>query len=163
MRPVTWTLDLPDPPATRRLGALLGRALRPGLVVALEGDLGAGKTALSKAAIAAQGAVEEDDVPSPTFIIAAEYPARGRGVEVLHIDAYRLDDARALEDLGFGPLEAGERAALIEWAERVAGALPRDRLTIRLQHADPGRRATLDAGGAVSRAALDEVRAGWSA
>jgi tRNA threonylcarbamoyl adenosine modification protein YjeE len=150
-----WTLDLPDPDATRRLGARLGAALAPGLVVALEGDLGAGKTALAKAAIAAQGAVEEDDVVSPTFIIAAEYPGR---VEVLHIDAYRLDTDRAFVELGFGPLEASERATLVEWPERVAGALPPDRLMIKLEHADGGRRATITAGGARSRAALCEMR-----
>lgn len=153
------TIDLPDPDATRRLGASLGAALAPGLVVALEGDLGAGKTALSKAAIAAQGSVDEDDVVSPTFIIAAEYPGR---VEVMHIDAYRLDDGRALLDLGFGPLEGGERAVLIEWAERVADALPADRLTIRLDHAEGGRRATLVAGGPVSARALEAVRSAWS-
>lgn len=152
------TIDLPDPDATRRLGACLGAALAPGLVVGLEGDLGAGKTALSKAAIAAQGGVDEDDVVSPTFIIAAEYPGR---VEVLHVDAYRLDDGRALLDLGFGPLEAGDRAALIEWAERVDDALPRDRLTLRLAHADVGRRATLLAGGPASQRALDVLRSAW--
>lgn len=151
----TFTIDLPDPDATRRLGASLGAALAPGVIVALEGDLGAGKTALSKAVIAAQGAVEEDDVVSPTFIIAAEYPGR---VEVLHIDAYRLEDGRALLDLGFGPLEACGKAVLVEWAERVADALPVDRLTVRLAHADPGRRAELAAGGAVSLRALDAVR-----
>lgn len=155
---MTWTVDLPDPDATRRLGALLGQVLAPGLVVALEGDLGAGKTALAKAAVAAQGALEEDDVVSPTFIIAAEYPGR---VEVLHIDAYRLAGARALEDLGYGPLEAGEKAVLIEWAERVAGALPADHLAVRLAHADPGRRAVLEATGPASRRALDAMRAGW--
>ena len=154
-----WTVDLPDPEATRRLGALLGAALGPGLVVALEGDLGAGKTALSKAVVAAQGAVEEDDVVSPTFIIAAEYPGR---VEVLHVDAYRLADARALDDLGYGPLEASGRAVLVEWAERVAGALPADRLTVQLSHADPGRRAILAASGPASQRALDALRGGWA-
>lgn len=155
----TWTVDLPDPEATRRLGALLGQALAPGLVVALEGDLGAGKTALAKAAVAAQGALEEDDVVSPTFIIAAEYPGK---VEVLHVDAYRLADARALEDLGYGPLETIDKAVLLEWAERVAGALPVDRLWVKLAHAAPGRRAVLEASGTVSRRVLDALRAGWS-
>ncbi|MCO5166887.1 MAG: tRNA (adenosine(37)-N6)-threonylcarbamoyltransferase complex ATPase subunit type 1 TsaE [Planctomycetes bacterium] len=151
-----WTLDLPDAEATRRLGQALGRALRPGLVVALEGDLGAGKTALTKAAIAALGQVEEDDVVSPTFVIAAEYPGTR---EVLHVDAYRLAGPGAFVDLGFGPLEACARAVIIEWADRVAAALPGDRLTVRLAHADPGRRATLEASGPSSTAALEAVRA----
>lgn len=151
-----WTLELPDPDATRRLGRALGRALRPGLVVALEGDLGAGKTALAKGAIAAAGGVDEDDVVSPTFIIAAEYPG---APEVLHVDAYRLESPGAFVDLGFGALEEGPRAVLIEWADRIAAALPGDRLTVRLAHADPGRRATLEAGGPASAAALEAVRA----
>lgn len=154
------TIDLPDPEATRRLGACVGAALTPGLVVALEGDLGAGKTALSKAIVAAQGEVEEDDVVSPTFIIAAEYPGR---VEVLHIDAYRLDDGAALLDLGFGPLEASGRAVLVEWADRVSVALPDDRLTVRLAHADPGRRVELFGGGPASMRALDRITKAWSA
>lgn len=158
---MTWTLELEDADATRRLGALLGRALVPGLVVALEGDLGAGKTALSKAAIAAQGAVEEDDVVSPTFVIAIEYPGAPGKVEVLHIDAYRLDGGDALLDLGFGPLEATGKAALVEWSDRVASALPADRLSIRLLHVDPGRQVTIEAGGPASRAALEQMRAGW--
>lgn len=160
MGPDRWTIDLPDPDATRRLGTLLAGALRPGLIVALEGDLGAGKTALSKAIIAAQGSVEEDDVVSPTFVIAAEYPGR---VEVLHMDAYRLDGGAALLDLGFGPLEALGKAVIVEWAERVADALPHDRLTVRLSHVDPGRRAVLAASGPVGREALQAVRGPWRA
>ena len=158
--PDSWTLDLADADATRRLGAAVGAALEPGLVVALSGDLGAGKTALAKAATAAQGAVEEDDVSSPTFVLAVEYPGR---VPVLHIDAYRLDGAAAFETLGFGPLERLEQAVLLEWPERVPGALPDDRLEVALAHADPGRRAALNATGPRSRAALAKVRTAFDA
>ncbi len=150
-----WTLDLADADATRRLGVAVGAVLEPGLVVALSGDLGAGKTALAKAATAAQGAVEEDDVSSPTFVLAVEYPGR---VPILHVDAYRLDSAAAFETLGFGPLELLEQAVLLEWPEKVPGALPDDRLEVALAHADPGRRATLNATGPRSRAALAKLR-----
>jgi tRNA threonylcarbamoyl adenosine modification protein YjeE len=146
------TLELPDPDATRRLGRALGAALEPGLVVALEGDLGAGKTALTKAAVSAQGEVEEDDVVSPTFTIAAEYPGR---VETLHVDAYRLEDGGDFDALGFGALEESARATLVEWAERVADALPDDRLCLLLEHASGGRRATLRATGARGQRALE--------
>jgi tRNA threonylcarbamoyl adenosine modification protein YjeE len=148
-------LDLPDPAATRALGRALGGALAPGLVAALLGDLGAGKTALVKAAIASLGAVAEDDVISPTFVLAVEYPGR---VETLHVDAYRLPDAAAFEALGFGPLSSCGRAVLVEWAERVEGALPDDRLEVQLEHLDAGRRATVRARGPLSRSGLLALR-----
>lgn len=149
-------LELPDPDATRTLGQALGAALEPGLVVALLGDLGAGKTALSKAAIAAQGEVEEPDVASPTYVLAVEYPGR---VGVLHVDAYRLERGDDFEALGYGPLDQHPCAVLIEWAERVADALPSDRLTVELEHAESGRRARLSAAGEVSARALAKLQA----
>lgn len=136
------TLDLADPEATRALGRRLGAELAPGLVVALLGDLGAGKTSLAKAAIAALGDFDEDDVVSPTFTIANSYPGR---VAVLHVDAYRLEGPEAFDDLGFGPLDQAEHAVLIEWADLVAEALPADRLEVELEHADGARRVTLRA------------------
>ncbi len=154
--PAPLELQLPDPEATRALGARLGAALEPGLVVALLGDLGAGKTALCKAAIAAQGAVGEDDVVSPTFILVGEYEGR---VPVLHVDAYRLGGPGDLEALGYALGEGSERAALIEWAERVEAALPKDRLTIALEHAPIGRAARLHAGGERSARALARLAA----
>jgi tRNA threonylcarbamoyladenosine biosynthesis protein TsaE len=149
------SLDLADPEATRALGRRLGSLLEPGLVVALLGDLGAGKTTLSKAAIAALGAFDEDDVVSPTFVIANEYPGP---VEVLHVDAYRLAAAASFEDLGFGPLDQGERAVLIEWADRIAEALPGDRLEVELEHVDGARRATLRASGPRGQRVLAGLR-----
>ncbi len=140
-----WLL-LPDPAATRRLGALLGERLTPGITVALHGDLGAGKTCLVKAAVASLGEVCEEDVVSPTFVLAAEYPGR---IEVLHLDAYRLSGPEALDDLGFCLEEMPERAVFVEWAERVEAALPVDRLSVELEHAPGGGRlARLEAGGA---------------
>lgn len=155
MDPDPLVLELPDPAATRRLGQALGEALAPGLVVALLGDLGAGKTALVKAAVAAQGAVAEDDVVSPTFVLAVEYPGR---TPTLHVDAYRLEGELAFEGLGFGPLERCGRAVLVEWAERVTGALPADRLEVQLEHQDPGRRATLRALGPATALRLLALR-----
>lgn len=148
---IHWNLDLPDPEATRRLGRLLGEHVEPGLVVALVGDLGAGKTALTKAVVAAQGAVEEDDVVSPTFVLAQEYPGR---VPTLHIDAYRLADPAGLIDLGYD-LAAG--LTVIEWADRVASALPEDRLTLTLDHQPPGRSARFDARGERAERVLKAV------
>ena len=151
----TFSLHLPTPEHTHRLGAALGAQLVDGLVVALVGELGAGKTALAKAAIASLGSVAEADVTSPTYVLAVEYEGR---VDVLHVDAYRLDGAAALEDLGLELTSQSERAVLIEWADRVEGALPLDRLTVELEHADPGRDARLFSSGPLSDAALKRLR-----
>ncbi len=148
-------LHLDDPDATRALGAALGGQLVPGLLVALLGELGAGKTALSKAAIATCCDVEEDDVVSPTYVIALEYTGTP---DVLHLDAYRLDGGAALEDLGLELTSQRERAVLVEWADRVTDALPSDRLTIELEHAESGRDARLSASGPLGEAALAGLR-----
>lgn len=132
---------LADPGATRTLGRLLAEQLLKGTVVALIGELGAGKTSLAKATVAALGEAEEDDVVSPTYVLVVEYPGR---IPVTHIDAYRLSGPAALQDLG---LELDGCATLIEWADRVLDALPSDRLTIELEHAEEGRLVTLTAGG----------------
>jgi tRNA threonylcarbamoyl adenosine modification protein YjeE len=139
---------LPDPDATRTLGTLLAQQLVPGLVVALIGELGAGKTCLAKATIASLSSVAEDDVLSPTYVLVVEYEGR---VDVTHIDAYRLSGAAAFMDLG---LELGTCATLIEWADRILEALPSDRLTVELEHVPEGRKLTLTAGGPKSAKAL---------
>ncbi|BDG06353.1 tRNA (adenosine(37)-N6)-threonylcarbamoyltransferase complex ATPase subunit type 1 TsaE [Anaeromyxobacter oryzae] len=118
--------------ATRALGARLGALLEPGDVVALEGDLGAGKTQLVRGAC--EGAeVPADEVSSPSFAIVATY--RGR-LPVHHADLYRIADEDELYGTGFGDLVGADGALLVEWADRIPGALPRERLTIRLAH-DP--------------------------
>jgi len=146
---------LPDVEATQDLGRRLGRLIEPGLVVALLGDLGAGKTSLAKALIAVQGRVSEDDVVSPTFVLACEYPG---SVEVVHIDAYRLGGPEDLTDLGFELHSQVERAVLVEWAERVQDALPPDRLTVELEHDPGGRRVRVTAGGPRSERILACLR-----
>ncbi len=117
--------------ATGAMGARLGRLLRPGDVVALEGELGAGKTRLVRGACAGAG-VPEEDVSSPSFAIVATY--RGR-LPVHHADLYRIADEDDLYGTGFGDLVGGDGAILVEWADRVPSALPAERLTIRLAHA----------------------------
>jgi tRNA threonylcarbamoyladenosine biosynthesis protein TsaE len=120
--------------ATRRLGERLGRLLRPGDVVALEGELGAGKTQLVRGACAG-ARVPAGEVSSPSFAIVATY--RGR-IPVHHADLYRIGDEDELYGTGFGDLVGGEGALLVEWADRIPGALPAERLTVRLAHHDRG-------------------------
>lgn len=148
-------LPLPTPDATRALGRALARfAIEPGTVLALEGPLGAGKTSLAKAFIAARANVSEEDVTSPTFTLANEYPATP---PILHLDAYRLSSGRDLDDLGWGALEESGRIIIIEWAARVRDALPADRLEIDLEHRPPGRFATIEGTGPRSRKIVDSL------
>jgi len=116
--------------ATHALGARLGKLLAPGDVVALEGDLGAGKTQLVRGACAGAG-VSPGEVSSPSFAIVATY--RGR-IPIHHADLYRITDEEELYGTGFGDLVGGEGALLVEWADRIPAALPEEKLTIRLVH-----------------------------
>jgi tRNA threonylcarbamoyladenosine biosynthesis protein TsaE len=116
--------------ATHALGARLGELLRPGDVVALVGDLGAGKTQLVRGACAGAG-VRPEEVSSPSFAIVATY--RGR-IPIHHADLYRIADEDELHATGFGDLVGGEGALLVEWADRIPGALPEEKLVVRLEH-----------------------------
>jgi tRNA threonylcarbamoyladenosine biosynthesis protein TsaE len=143
-------LPLPDPAATDRLGRALARLLRPGDLVALYGDLGAGKTALARALIRAlpgpEGAATEE-VPSPTFTLVQIYerdPA-----PVWHFDLYRLERAEEVHELGLSEALA-EGIALVEWPERLGALLPAAALSVTLSFdgaANGGRRARLAGGG----------------
>src|SRR3954465_1966353 len=117
MTTTTRSIDLPDPAATHDLGVRLGRALFPGAVVALVGQLGAGKTHLVRAVAEGLGLADGRAVTSPTFVLIQEYPAR---LTVYHFDAYRLPDGAAFADLGADEFLTGDGVCLVEWADRVA-------------------------------------------
>jgi tRNA threonylcarbamoyl adenosine modification protein YjeE len=127
-----------DKEALERWGAVLGRELRPGRVVALWGDLGAGKTTLARAICRGFGVTHE--VTSPTFALVHEYDApRSR---VLHLDLYRLAGPGELTGLGFDEMMESGHLVLVEWPERAGDRLPSDRIDLRLSHitGDPGHR-----------------------
>jgi tRNA threonylcarbamoyladenosine biosynthesis protein TsaE len=137
-------LDLADPTATGRLGEAVSRALRPAEAVCLFGPLGAGKSTLARALIRALTRPDED-VPSPTFTLVQFYD--GRDFPVAHFDLYRLGRAEEAFEIGLDEaLDDG--AVIIEWPERLGGALPRDRLDVVLTIEGEGRRAVLSAHGA---------------
>jgi tRNA threonylcarbamoyladenosine biosynthesis protein TsaE len=115
---------------TLALGRLLGRCLEPGDVVALVGPLGAGKTCLVKGVVAGMGLRDTRRVVSPTYLLIKEYEAR---LHAYHVDAYRLNTASELLDLGFDEMCATGGVILIEWADRIAAALPDDHVLITLQ------------------------------
>jgi tRNA threonylcarbamoyladenosine biosynthesis protein TsaE len=144
-----------DEAQTERLGTALGEALEPGTVVALVGELGAGKTRLVQAIVTALG-VDRRDVSSPTFVLIQEYAAR---LPVYHFDAYRLRDIDEFLELGADELLGSGGVCLIEWADRVAEVLPRDRLQITIEiQSETARRFRLQSSGRVSHAVLERVR-----
>jgi tRNA threonylcarbamoyladenosine biosynthesis protein TsaE len=114
---------------TAAAGRALAEGLAAGSVVLLFGDLGAGKTAFVRGLAEGLGA-SPDDVSSPTFTLMQEY--RGGRVPLLHVDLYRLDDPREVDDLGLD--ELGEDAVLaIEWAEKLPGPAGRA-IAVRIAH-----------------------------
>ena len=128
---------LPDLDATARLGAGIAAGLKPGVAIALWGDLGSGKTTLARAILQALGVKE--DVPSPTFTIVQNYPT---SPAVAHYDLYRLKNAREMAELGFeDALDQG--AVLVEWPERAPEVLPPDALHVRLGLLDGVRNARI--------------------
>lgn len=142
--PSLLTLSLVDERATQILGARLAGLLRPGDVLALEGDLGAGKTTLARGLIRALFG-EEVAVPSPTFTLVQTYESPGSAC-VYHFDLYRLTEAEELLELGWDDALASG-IALVEWPERAGDALPESTLWLTLEEEGSGRQATL-AGGA---------------
>jgi len=133
------------PAETAAVGRAVGRAARAGDVVALIGELGAGKTQLVRGLAAGLG-LDPAAVSSPTFVLMHEHePEAGDGPALVHIDAYRLVGAGELDTLGWGDELRDGAVVAIEWADRVADALDGSALTITLEHADAGRHVTLTA------------------
>lgn len=150
------SLDLDDEQATRAAGRALGLGLRGGDVVALVGELGAGKTTLVAGVVAGAGG-DVGAVASPTFALVHEY---GGPLPIAHVDLYRLERERELDELGLDELWARpDGATLIEWADRFWHRLPADRLEVVLAHRGLARRIEARAGG--PRAA--RLLAAWQA
>lgn len=128
----TRTLDLPGPEATEALAAGFAGRLGPGDVVALTGDLGAGKTVFARALITALGKksnIEIGHVPSPTFTLVQLYELPD--FTVYHFDLYRLEAPDEIWETGIEDAFA-EGVSVIEWADRIDGLLPRDAIRVHL-------------------------------
>ncbi|UAL52559.1 MULTISPECIES: tRNA (adenosine(37)-N6)-threonylcarbamoyltransferase complex ATPase subunit type 1 TsaE [Metabacillus] len=120
------TVKTNSPDETTKLAVRLGELVKPGDVITLEGDLGAGKTAFTKGL--AKGMGIRKNVNSPTFTIMKEY--RDGRLPLYHMDVYRMDDSD--EDLGFDEFFEGEGVTVVEWAHLIQEQLPPDRLGIRI-------------------------------
>lgn len=137
-------LDLPDLAAMESLGQRIATRLRAGDVVALSGELGAGKTTLARAVLAALG--HRGEVPSPTFTIVESYDSLDPSM--VHADFYRLDHPREAEEIGLDDYREGA-ALLAEWPERAGGfAHEPGCLSVTLEKVGEGRRAIVEGGAA---------------
>lgn len=128
---------------TRALGRALGAVAPPGAVVALTGDLGAGKTAFAQGFAAGLGVTGH--VQSPTFVVAQDHPD-GR-LPLVHADLYRVESAAELEQVGLEDRLDGRTVVLVEWADRFPELLPEDHLAVHLTLRPEGRQIGLTAGG----------------
>jgi tRNA threonylcarbamoyladenosine biosynthesis protein TsaE len=135
-----FSMPLADETATAALGAMLAERLRPGDVVGLFGELGAGKTTLARGILRAAAGDPELIVPSPTFTLVEVYEtARGT---FWHFDLYRLETPEQVYELGWEDALA-EGIVLIEWPQRLGPLLPKH-LSVTLEMNGDGRRALLD-------------------
>jgi tRNA threonylcarbamoyladenosine biosynthesis protein TsaE len=133
-------IELPDEAATAVLAARIAAVAAAGDIIALKGDLGAGKTSFARAFIRARGSGEA--VPSPTFTLVQVYDVGPAAI--WHFDLYRLNSPQEAWELGIEDAFCGA-ISLIEWPERLGSLLPRHRLEITLMFCDEpeGRRAVL--------------------
>jgi tRNA threonylcarbamoyladenosine biosynthesis protein TsaE len=147
------------PIQTLHLGRVLGRILPVAAVVALMGDLGAGKTVLAKGIAEGLGVKNEQEVTSPTFVLINEYQGR---VPVHHLDLYRLNDFAEMEDLGWEELLYGKGVTIIEWAEKMLPDLPEERIDVFLQWIGPEERKIIFRGkGKEAQILVNSLREIW--
>jgi tRNA threonylcarbamoyladenosine biosynthesis protein TsaE len=149
-------MDLPSLEATDAFGRRLGGLLWPGAVVALVGELGAGKTHLARAVALGLGVPDGRVVTSPTFVLVQEYQGR---LPVFHFDAYRLRSEAEFAELGAEEYFQSGGVCLVEWADRVPHCLPPEHLRVSLQiTGQTARRAVLEAHGPAYQALLPQLR-----
>lgn len=148
-------LVLTSPRDTESVGKAIGRVLREGDVLALVGDLGAGKTALVHGIVSGLG-VPSNSVTSPTFMLMHQYEGR---LPLIHMDLYRLGSSEEAEAIGLAEVFADDGVTAIEWADRFPSLLPSDRLEVRLSHRTfTTRSAQFTAQGVRSRSLLARIR-----
>lgn len=141
------TIPLASPLETEALGAALARVLRRGDVVALSGDLGAGKTTLARGLLRGLGFA--GDVASPTFPIVIVYEPPETRLPLWHVDLYRIEDPREIDELALDEARL-DAALVVEWPERLGASLWADALRLRI-----------DPAGETARALTAEVPAAW--
>ncbi|MCP4804900.1 MAG: tRNA (adenosine(37)-N6)-threonylcarbamoyltransferase complex ATPase subunit type 1 TsaE [Proteobacteria bacterium] len=150
-----WTCTLRGPAETRELGRRIGELVEDGATLALDGELGAGKTSLAQGIGLGLGV--GGPVTSPTFQLLFVHDD-GR-LPLYHADLYRLGDESELTELGFDEILGQSGVSIVEWASRFPQVLPADRLQIQLAYEGEGRALTAKATGPRSQRLLDGLRA----
>lgn len=120
---------------TRELGLSIGSALKGGEVIAMTGDLGAGKTTMTKSI--AQGLEIDDYITSPTFTIVNEYEGR---LKLYHFDVYRISDIEEMYDIGYEEYLYSDAVSIIEWSNLIEEILPKDKINIDIEYIDENAR-----------------------
>ena len=151
----SWKDYLKDEAGTQALGAALGRVLQPGLCLHLHGDLGAGKTFLTRAMLHAAG--YEGRVKSPTYTLVEAYPIHlhGQAVELLHFDLYRMGSPEEFIDAGFRDHFGGSKICVVEWPEQAGNLMPAADIAVFLTVENEGRAVELRANSPQGASCLD--------
>ena len=134
----TYNITTNSPKETIELGRKIGEQLQGGEIIAITGQLGAGKTHLIKGLAKGAGAEDSDTVNSPTFVIVNEYQGR---FDIYHIDAYRLESISEFEVLGFDDYCYPNSVVVIEWADKIESALETiNYIRLELEHSGESTR-----------------------
>jgi tRNA threonylcarbamoyladenosine biosynthesis protein TsaE len=128
--PNTFDIITYEPEQTRVLGLQFGEALKEGMVLALEGNLGCGKTVFVKGLAEGLQVPKSIYVTSPTYNLIHEYPGR---MPLFHIDLYRIENPVDIDDLGLFDIMGGGNVVAIEWAERIRNLLPPEGMALRFE------------------------------
>lgn len=141
------------------LGTQIGAQLQRGDVVLLSGDLGAGKTHLTKGIVAGTGST--DQVTSPTFVFMNEYRTSTH-TTLYHVDLYRITDTTELDGIGLADVTAGHGIVVIEWPERDPSLIDMPHLAVHIQHVSPTSREIICTGrGVRAHTIIDVIRHHW--
>ncbi len=153
----TWKAHLHDEAGTLALGAALARVLQPGLAVHLHGELGAGKTSLTRALLHAAGYAGR--VKSPTYTLVEPYTIslHGETIDVLHFDLYRMGSAEEFIEAGLREHFGGRSICLVEWPEQAGSVLPAPDLDVFMHVEGQGRAVELQANSAQGAVCLDQL------
>jgi tRNA threonylcarbamoyladenosine biosynthesis protein TsaE len=155
-KPPDFIHYLPAEADTLALGAAFAAGLAPGLVIYLQGDLGAGKTTFARGVLRGLGYV--DKVRSPTYALVELY--KFSKLYLYHFDFYRFEDPRELDDAGFRECFTAESVALVEWPQKAATVLPAADVTVSIRSEADGRLVEIKAHTEAGRRCIEQLQYG---